>query len=121
LAALLSVTAPRLGRRLGAVVTLAVLGSSTAAAAAPAARCDRLLTVQLTPDVPDPRNAAFVSSLLGNHPGYQLTVRQQRDGSVVVLELTGPGPGYLCQSVVDAMRKDGRVLSVRERDASPSA
>jgi hypothetical protein len=107
----------RVGRLLGAVVPLALLASGTAAAAVP---CDRLLAVQLTPDVPDSRNASFVSSLLGNHPGYQLTVRRQREGSVVVFELTGPGPEYLCRSVVDAMRKDGRVLSVHERDASAS-
>jgi hypothetical protein len=102
------------------VAPLAMLGSSTAvAAAAPTAACDRLLAVQLTPDVPDPRNAVFVSSLLGNHPGYRLTLRRQRDGSRAIFELTGPGPEYLCQNVVDAIAKDGRVLSVRERDASP--
>jgi hypothetical protein len=111
-------TAMRVGRLLGAAVLLAVLASGTVAAAA--APCDRLLAVQLTPDVPDSRNASFVSSLLGNHPGYQLTLRRQGEGSVVVFELTGPGPEYLCQSVVDAMRKDGRVLSLHARDASAS-
>jgi hypothetical protein len=104
---------------LGAAVPLAVLASG-AAAAAPAASCDRLLAVQLTPDVPDSRDASFVSSLLGNHPGYHLTARRQRDGSGLVFELTGPPSEYLCESVVEAMRKDGRVLSIHERDASPA-
>jgi hypothetical protein len=47
-----------------------------------------------------------------------LTLRRQRDGSVIVLELTGPGPDYLCRNVIEAMRKDGRVLSVRVYEES---
>jgi hypothetical protein len=112
-------TTARIGRLLGAVVPFVVLAIGTAAAAA-AASCDRLLAVQLTPDVPDSRDASFVSSLLGNHPGYHLAVRRQRDGSGLVFELTGPPSEYLCESVVDAIAKDGRVLSIRERDASPA-
>ena len=96
----------------GALILIAVLGSS-AAAAAPPAPCDMRLSIELTPDVPNPGDLGFLSSLLGDHSGYQLTLRRQRDGSVIVLELTGPGPEYRCRSVVEAMRKDGRVLSVR--------
>jgi hypothetical protein len=98
---------------LGAVVLVAVLGSNAAAAAA-SAPCDRRLAVELTPDIPNPRDEGFLSSLLGNHPGYQLTLRRQRHDSVIVLELTGPGPDYRCENVVEAMRKDGRVLSVHQ-------
>ena len=96
----------------GALILIAVLGSS-AAAAAPPAPCDMRLSIELTPDVPNPGALGFLSSLLGDHSGYQLTLRRQRDGSVIVLELTGPGPEYRCWNVVEAMRKDGRVLSVR--------
>src|SRR2546421_600535 len=96
----------------GDLILIAVLGSS-AAAAAPPAPCDMRLSIELTPDVPNPGDLGFLSSLLGDHSGYQLTLRRQRDGSVIVLELTGPGPEYRCRSVVEAMRKDGRVLSVR--------
>jgi hypothetical protein len=74
------------------------------------------LSVELTPDVPDPRDVGFLSSLLGAHPAYELTLRRTRDGSVIVLELTGPGPDYRCQNVVEAIRRDGRVLSVRVRE-----
>jgi hypothetical protein len=81
------------------------------AAAAPS-DCKLRLSVELTPDVPNPRDEGFLSSLLSNHPGYQLTLRQQRDGSVIVVELTGPGPAYRCENVVETIRKDGRVLSV---------
>ena len=31
------------------------------------------------------------------------------------LELMGPGPGYRCDAVVAAMRKDARVQSIRIR------
>jgi hypothetical protein len=102
---------------LGAVMLGAILGSATVAAAAPVS-CDEQLTVELTPDVPDPRDDGFLSSLLGSHTGYQLTLRQQPNSSVVVLELTGPGPSYRCDKVVDAMRKDGRVLSVQVHDSA---
>ena len=88
--------------------------SSNAVAAAPA-QCDLQLTVELTPDVPVPSDAGFLSSLLGNHPGYRLTMLQERAASVLDLELTGPGPEYLCHDVIDAIRKDGRVQSVHER------
>ena len=96
----------------GALIVIALLGS-TAAAAAPPASCDMGLSVELTPDVPNPGDVGFLSSLLGDQTGYQLTLRRQGDGSLIVLELTGPGPDYLCRNVVEAMRKDGRVLSVR--------
>jgi hypothetical protein len=97
----------------GGTLILTALLVSNVASAAPPASCDVRLGVELTPDVPNPGDVGFLSSLLGDHPGYQLTLRRQRDGSVIVLELTGPGPDYACRNVVEAMRKDGRVLSVR--------
>jgi hypothetical protein len=91
------------------VMALTAVSSVTVAAAA--APCDMHLNVGLTPDVPDPRDEGFLSSLLGNHPGYQLTFQHQ-DQDSVVLDLTGPGPAYICRKVVDSMRRDARVLSV---------
>jgi hypothetical protein len=88
-----------------------VLGAGFAASL-PAA-CDLRLVVQLTPDVPNPRDPGFLSSLLGNHPSYRLNLRQERDDSLLVLDLTGPAPDDGCQSVVDAMRKDARVIFIR--------
>lgn len=87
-----------------------------AATAAPPAPCDQVLIVQLTPDVPDPRDGSFLSSLLSNHPDYQLTVLEQRKESVVVFELTGPGPDDACQDVIETMRRDGRVLSIHVQE-----
>jgi hypothetical protein len=113
LAAVLVITA------LGA---LAPVGGGTAQAAS-VAPCDMRLRVELTPDVPDPRDPGFVSSLLGNHPDYQLTLLRldPEDASVITLDLTGPGPVAGCGEVVSSMRKDARVISVHlQRDAVSS-
>jgi hypothetical protein len=77
--------------------------------------CDRQLAVQLTPDVPDPRDAGFLSSLLGNQVEYRLTFLGQADDSDIRLELSGPGPAYRCREVIHSMRKDGRVVTIRVR------
>lgn len=98
-------------------VLLGLFAAQTAAAS-PAMSCDVQLTVELTPDVPDPSDVGFLSSLLNNHPGYHLKLLRAIDPALIQLELSGPGPGYLCVGVVDTMRKDGRVLSVRI-DADP--
>jgi hypothetical protein len=97
--------------RMLSAATLTAVAFSNVAVAAPSA-CDLRLSIELTPDVPNPADDEFLSSLVGNHPSYQLTLEQQRDGSVIVVELSGPGPAFRCESVVEAMRKDGRVLSV---------
>jgi hypothetical protein len=94
------------------VLLSALFLSEAAATAEPPNTCRIHLLVELTPDVADPRNVGFLSSLLSNHVSYQLTFNQELDGSIVDLELTGPGPDYRCQNVVKAMRRDGRVLSI---------
>ena len=99
----------------------AVAQADSTAQAGPVAPCDMPLRVALTPDVPDPRDAGFVSSLLGNHPDYRLTLQQQDpdNSSVIALDLTGPGPEAGCREVVKSMRKDARVVSVEvERDVA---
>jgi len=104
-----------------ALCTAALIAASipAIAGAAPPAPCEMLLAVELTPDVPDPRDPGFLSSLLSNHPGYRLTLRNQLDASVVLLELTGPGPDDGCLAVVDTMRNDARVQSI-EVSSAPS-
>jgi hypothetical protein len=100
------------GRGVLAVTLMVILASNLAIAQSPAS-CDLQLSVKLTPDVPSSRDAGFLSSLLGNQSGYQLTLRRQRGDADIDLELTGPGPDYLCQSVVEAIRRDGRVVFVQ--------
>lgn len=91
---------------------LAAVLVNNIAAASPAV-CDMHLSVELTPDVPNALDSGFLSSLLNNEASYQLSLLGSRPGSVIVIELTGPGPEYLCENVVEAMRKDGRVLSIQ--------
>jgi hypothetical protein len=92
------------------IALLAVATGVGGAGAAPPEPCDKYLTVELTPDVPNPRDLAFLSSLM-TVPGYQLVWRSQ-NGTAIELELTGPGPEDQCRSVIAAMRKDGRVQSI---------
>ena len=70
------------------------------------------LSVEVTPDVPNPGNGAFISSLLGNHTDYQLYLLRVVDDTHVNLQLQGPGPAERCQAVVDSISNDGRVLSI---------
>lgn len=102
--------ARRKGGVVGAALLAAVLASNIVAAS-PAA-CDMRLSIELTPDVPDPLDSGFLSSLLNNQVSYRLTLLGRQPGSIIVTELAGPGPEYRCRSVVEAMRKDGRVLSI---------
>jgi hypothetical protein len=96
------------GRKVAVVgaALLAVALASIAAASPPT--CHIRLTVELTPDVPEPLDSGFLSSLLSNQVTYRLTLLGQQ-----VAELAGPGPEYRCRNVIEAMRKDGRVLSIR--------
>jgi hypothetical protein len=100
----------RRGGILSAAMLAAVLVSNNAAASPVV--CNMRLSVELTPDVPNPFDSGFLSSLLNNQVSYRLTLVGWRPGSVIEIELTGPGPEYLCRNVVEAMRKDGRVLSI---------
>jgi hypothetical protein len=94
------------------ITGLATLALGAPAHAATPRQCTMRLDVELTPDVPNPQDAAFLSSLLSNHPGYQLDwVRQAGDFDIVV-DLIGPGPEAECRNVVRTMRNDGRVLAI---------
>jgi hypothetical protein len=98
---------------LGALM-IAALVSGNVAVADPTP-CDVRLRIELTPDVPDPRDEEFISSLLDDQVDYQLTLRREASDTDIVLELTGPGPAYRCQKVLDVIRRDARVLSVHVR------
>ena len=97
---------------LAAVAVLAVLGGGSAAAAEETV-CVARLTVELSPSVPRASDDGFLSSLLNNHFAYHLELLQQDDSSVIEVDLTGPGPSYRCENVVESMRKDARVESIR--------
>jgi hypothetical protein len=96
-------------------VTLAVSGACGAGPleATVPPFCDVRLSVHLTPDIPNPLDPGFLSSLLENHPGYRLILRRVVDDTNLELELFGPGRLAECQDVVQSMQADGRVLDVR--------
>ena len=77
-----------------------------------APKCAMHLSVEVSPEVPNPSDAGFLSSLLGNHAGYQLFLLRVASDTRVELQLQGPGPDERCQEVVDAMSDDGRVESI---------
>jgi hypothetical protein len=91
--------------------------------AAPLAPCEMRLRVELSPAVPNPREPGFVSSLLGNHPQYRLSLQGHdlENPSVIALDLAGPGAEADCGQVVKSMRKDGRVVSVEVEQDEASA
>ena len=97
-----------------AAAVLALLASYGVYADEPVAppKCSMSLSVEVTPDVPNPGNGAFISSLLGNHTEYQLFLLRVVDDTHVKLQLQGPGPDERCQAVVESMRNDGRVQSI---------
>jgi hypothetical protein len=97
----------------GSILALLAVFASHATAAAAETACEARLTVELTPDVPDASDGGFLSSLLNNHPDYRLSLLREIDPSLIELDLAGLGPDYLCQNVIDTMRKDGRVLSIQ--------
>jgi hypothetical protein len=102
-------------RTTGLVVLLLVSAVRTNAdePLTPPAACALRLIVELTPDVPDVRSSSFLSSLLGDNPGYQLTLRHVIDDTHVDVLLYGPGPKRNCRDVLDGMRKDARVQSIQ--------
>jgi hypothetical protein len=100
-----------------ATLTFAALAGGNVAAA-DAAPCDVRLSVELTPDVPNPRDDEFISSLLNDEVDYQLTLLREASDSAIVLELTGPGPAYRCQTVIDVIRRDARVVSIHVRQGT---
>jgi hypothetical protein len=97
-----------------AAVALTLVATHTVYADEPIAppQCSMRLSVEVTPDVPNPGNGAFISSLLGNHTDYQLFLLRVVDDTHVNLQLQGPGPAERCQAVVDSMRNDGRISSI---------
>jgi hypothetical protein len=76
--------------------------------------CAIRLSLEVTPDVPNPSDSGFLSSLLGDHPEYQLFLLSRGDDTHVNLQLQGPGPIDNCRAVVASMRNDGRVQSISE-------
>ena len=94
-------------------VILATLAAVSQAEPIAPPSCVLQLSLEVTPDVPNPADGGFLSSLLGNNTGYQLFLLRVVDDTHVDLQLQGPGPDDRCRDVVDSMSNDGRVQSIR--------
>jgi hypothetical protein len=108
---------PRLSLRSGHK-SLAALVLLAACAAAPAQQatapyCQLSFVLELTPDVPNVRDSAFVSSLLGDHGGFRLYLQHVIDDTHLDMSILGPGLRRDCRQVLDDMRKDARVKSIQ--------
>ena len=101
--------------QVAAVLVMFGTGTLTAQNAGPPGACAMHLSLEVTPDVPDPSDGGFLSSLVGNNVGYQLSVERVVDETHVDVLLYGPGPAANCQRVLDSMRQDGRVQSMHAR------
>lgn len=73
--------------------------------------CDVHLVVHVTPDVPNPGNAGFLSSLVTD-PNFRLVWLGKISDRDWALELRGPGAPEACDRVIEGMRRDARVVSV---------
>jgi len=94
-------------------VLLAMVATTLQAQPIAPPSCALQFSVEVTPDVPNPADGGFLSSLLGNNTGYQLFLLRSVDDTHVDLQLQGPGPDDRCRAVVDSMSNDGRVQSIR--------
>lgn len=108
----LSGFAGRMGVIGAASLLLLATGASNADEPTAPPRCAMRLSLEVTPDVPDPGAGGFLSSLLGDHPEYQLFLLSRDDDTHVTLQLQGPGPTESCRAVLASMRNDGRVQSI---------
>jgi hypothetical protein len=95
------------------VVLVALLGVPSTAAAEEETVCEMRLTVELSLGVPRASDDGFLSSLLSNHFAYRLDFLRQDGFSVIEVELIGPGPSYRCENVIESIRRDTRVESIR--------
>jgi hypothetical protein len=93
-----------------ALLTAAILLPQLAAAQV--TKCTLQLDVQVTPDVENPRDPGFLSTLVGN-PAYSLVfVRKSDNGEV--LQLSGP-PGT-CRDQLEFMRQNSHIINIEVVD-----
>jgi hypothetical protein len=96
----------------GLTALLAACGPALAQQPTVPAACTLRFVATLSPDVPNPRDSSFVSSLLGDHGGYALYLEHVIDDTHLDMLLVGPGPRRNCRQVLDSIGKDSRIQSV---------
>jgi hypothetical protein len=90
------------------IALLVILLALPGLAAAQGTQCTLLLKVKLTPDVENPKDPAFLSTLVGD-PSYSLVlVRASSDSEVLQLS----GPANSCRKQVGIMRTSAWVIYI---------
>jgi hypothetical protein len=73
--------------------------------------------VKLTPDIPNPRDPAFLSGLAAN-PLYRLTWVKGTDLTAVI-ELTGPATDYHCEDEIRRISRDAHLMDLTVLQPDP--
>ena len=74
-------------------------------------KCTLRLNVHVTPDVENPRDPGFLSTLAGN-PAYSLVyLGNSEESDTVILQLSGP-PGT-CRKQVEIMQMDSHIVDIQ--------
>ena len=95
----------------GLIASAIVLLIGSAIANAQQDVCRARIEVTLDPEVNDPREPSFLSSLLAT-PGYQLTWVSGND-ETTIYELKGPASDNGCANMIEQIGKSSAVLKVR--------
>jgi len=95
----------------GLIASAIVLLTGSAIANAQQDACRARIEVTLDPEVNDPRDPSFLSSLLAT-PGYQLTWVSGND-ETTIYDLKGPASDNGCADMIEQIGKSSAVLNVR--------
>jgi hypothetical protein len=102
-----------LGSRLLLALLVGAGGTVQAQQATAPPACSVHFVAELTPDVPNPRDSGFLSSLLSDNTGFRLYLQHVIDDTHLDLLLMGPGPKRNCREALDSIRKDSRIASIQ--------
>jgi len=104
-------TAPKCHGFAGVIASAIALLTGSALANAQQDACRARIEVTLDPEVNNPRDPSFLSSLLTT-PGYQLTWVSGND-ETTIYDLLGPATDDGCSNMVEQISKSSAVLNVR--------
>ena len=91
--------------------TLAAVLSINDAKSAIPERCHARLLLQLTLDIPNPRDPSFLSALTAN-PLYEIVWVEGNDTTATV-DLFGPATDYHCEDEINRIRRDAHIMDLK--------
>jgi hypothetical protein len=97
-------------RLIAAAALATVFGVGDGRSAVPD-RCHARLSLKLTPDIPNPRDPTFLSTLTAN-PLYQITW-VEGDDTTAVVDLTGPATDFHCEDEIRRLGRDAHIMDLK--------